>query len=199
MQWIRSWVQSTRTWTRSWVRWSLYMVKKYMGWLPPPGYETFYALDSTSAGGSGTCTSPTETPENKELKQVVEMTPSGEVRMKYDDATNTFLYWTDRTIPNYYLDTVARKYVLVYDEKEKYCRPSVEYVAVKAVEIKGPFIQCAQTKPSYQIEKKMNKYKCMGKWKEEVQVEKSNKKISFLEYKNGQMDRHDGDSLYKTE
>ena len=186
VQWIRQCIH----YLKSWIRWGTYMVKKYMGWLPPPGYETFYALDSTS---------PTETPENKELKQVVETTPSGDVRMKYDEATNTFLYWTDRTIPNYYLDTVARKYVLVYDEKEKYCRPSVEYVAVKAVEIKGPFIQCAQTKPSYQIEKKMNKYKCMGKWKEEVQVEKSNKKISFLEYKNGQMDRHDGDTLYKTE
>ena len=173
--------------TKSWVRWTTYMVKKQMGWLPPPGYETMYALDSTA----------TETKENQEKKQVVEQTPSGEVRMKYEG--DTFLYWTDRTIPNYYLDTVARKYVVVYDEKEKYCHPKMEYVQVNAVEIKGPFVKCTQMKPSYQIEKKMNKYKCMGKLKEEVCVEKVNKKISFVEYKNGQVDGHDGDTLYKTE
>ncbi len=183
-----NWIQ----WVVSWMRWTVYMVKKQMGWLPPPGYETFYPLDSTAH----------ETMENEQCKQVVERTPAGEVRMKYDDATNTFLYWTDRKIPNYYLDTVARKYVIVYNEKEKYCHPSVSYVPVKGIEVKGPFIQCANVKPSFQIEKKMNKYKCMGKWNEEVHVEIVNKKISFLEYKYGQhvnMDGNDGDTLYKAE
>ncbi len=42
----------------------------------------------------------------------------------------------------------------------------------------------------------------MGKFKEEIVVEKINKKISFTDYKNGQyskMDGNDSTSLYKTE
>jgi len=174
-------------WIISWTRWATYMVKKQLGWLPPPGYETRFPLNASAK----------ETMENETYKQVVEETPAGQVRMKHDDATNTFLYWTDRTIPHYYLDTVARKYVMVFDEREKYCPPSVSYVPVKSVQVTGPFIKC-NTKPTYQIEKKMNKYKLMGKFKEEVGVEKINKKISFLEYKHGNYGQ-DGVALYKTE
>ena len=171
------------------------MIKKQMGWLPPPLYETFYSLNGPMVE---------ETDENKQHKQVMEQTPAGEVRMKYDDATNHFFYWTDRTIPNYYLDVVARKYVIVYDQKKNYCTPTMEYIPIKQVEIKGPFIQYKNkvSNQRYQIEKKMNKYKYMGKLKEEVVPEKSNKKISFLEYKNGQHNKVDGSdsaSLYKTE
>jgi len=170
------------------------MVKQYMGWLPPPLYQTWYPLDGTEMF---------ETEENKEKRQVVEQTPAGEVRMKYDDETHTFLYWTDRTIPTYYLHTVARKYVLVFEEKEKYCTPTIEYIPVKKVEIKGPFIKYKNpiSNQTY-IEKKMNRYKNMGKLKEEKVMEKMSKKISFLDYKNGfndSGDRHDDASLYKTE
>jgi hypothetical protein len=181
-------------WMISWCRWIMFMVKQYMGWLPPPLYQTWYSLDGTDVF---------ETEENKEKRQVVEQTPAGEVRMKYDDETHTFLYWTDRTIPTYYLHTVARKYVLVFQVKEKYCTPSIEYIPVKKVEIKGPFIKYKNPVSNQtHIEKKMNRYKFMGKLKEEVLMEKENKKISFLEYKNGlqhPINSYDDASLYKTE
>jgi hypothetical protein len=49
---------------------------------------------------------------------VMEYTPLGNVLMIYDSLRNTFKYYSDNTIPYRYLETVARKYVKVFN-----CRP----------------------------------------------------------------------------
>jgi hypothetical protein len=56
----------------------------------------------------------------KKLKNcfVMEYTPLGNVLMIYDSLRNTFKYYSDNTIPYRYLETVARKYVKVFN-----CRP----------------------------------------------------------------------------
>jgi hypothetical protein len=61
-----------------------------------------------------------ESDENYKKEQVEEQTPSGLVRMKYDEENKRFVYWSDTTIPTRYLDTVARKYVIVFDKREWY-------------------------------------------------------------------------------
>jgi hypothetical protein len=49
---------------------------------------------------------------------VIEKTPLGNVLMKYNNDRTTFEYYSDNTIPYRYLETVARKYVKMFN-----CRP----------------------------------------------------------------------------
>jgi hypothetical protein len=49
---------------------------------------------------------------------IMETTPLGNVLMIYDIEKNTFVYYSDNTIPYRYLEPVARKYVKIYN-----CRP----------------------------------------------------------------------------
>jgi hypothetical protein len=49
---------------------------------------------------------------------IMETTPLGNVLMIYDIEKNTFVYYSDNTIPYRYLESVARKYVKIYN-----CRP----------------------------------------------------------------------------
>jgi hypothetical protein len=72
-------------------------------------YERLYPLDTPELF---------ETPENREKGQVEEMTPEGRVRMRLRDGI--FEYWADRAHTYRYLETVARKYVIVYDCREQY-------------------------------------------------------------------------------
>ena len=71
-------------------------------------YENNYMLGSTVD----------EEEDLKKIKVVEEMTPEGLVRLKWDNGT--FLYWSSRPIQYKYLETVARKYVIVYECKENY-------------------------------------------------------------------------------
>jgi hypothetical protein len=46
---------------------------------------------------------------------VLETTPKGQVIMRYNDNTSTFEYYTDSgTLPHKYLETVCRRYVIVF-------------------------------------------------------------------------------------
>jgi hypothetical protein len=71
-------------------------------------YENLYMLGCSAE----------ESEDLKELGVVEETTPEGVVRMKFVDGV--FMYWANRSIQYKYLETVARKYVIVYDCKEKY-------------------------------------------------------------------------------
>jgi hypothetical protein len=61
-----------------------------------------------------------ETEVNKENKMVEEETPEGYVKMAYDDFTKSFFYWSKKSIAYKYLNTLARKYVILYECKELY-------------------------------------------------------------------------------
>jgi hypothetical protein len=67
-----------------------------------------------------------ESEELKKIGVVEEETPEGKVRMKFEQdkdkekGINVFLYWSNRPIQYKYLETVARKYVIVYDCREHY-------------------------------------------------------------------------------
>lgn len=45
---------------------------------------------------------------------VMEKTPVGNVVMYYDEDTETFIYYTDNTIPYRFLEVIARKYVITF-------------------------------------------------------------------------------------
>jgi len=72
-------------------------------------YENLYMITGDEAE---------ETDELKKMGVVEETTPEGVVRMKFADGI--FLYWSNRAIQYKYLETVARKYVMVYDCRENY-------------------------------------------------------------------------------
>lgn len=59
-----------------------------------------------------------EKEELKEIGVVEEETPEGLVRMKLDN--DQFLYWSNRPIQYKYLETVGRKYCIVYNCRDKY-------------------------------------------------------------------------------
>jgi hypothetical protein len=71
-------------------------------------YENTYMLGCTA----------NEEEELKKIGVVEEDTPEGKIRMKLED--NIFLYWGNRPVQYKYLETVARKYCIVYDCKDKY-------------------------------------------------------------------------------
>ena len=75
----------------------------------PPPYEARFSLDQQEV---------VESDENRAMGVVEEDTPEGRVRLKY--AQEGFDYWADKAISYRYLETVARKYVILYDCRERY-------------------------------------------------------------------------------
>lgn len=58
---------------------------------------------------------------NTELLSIIEYTPNGNVFMKYDLDNESFDYWSDyKEIPFNYLETVARKYVNMFNCSDLY-------------------------------------------------------------------------------
>jgi hypothetical protein len=74
-----------------------------------PPYEAFYSLSTAELP---------ETQANLEKKVVEDETPEGRVIMRLQDGL--FEYWADKTKSYKYLETVARKYVIVYDCRDQY-------------------------------------------------------------------------------
>lgn len=68
---------------------------------PPPKYEEKYPLEE--AVGDNTIIN--------ENSFVMDCTPNGSVIMRYDEKLEGFVYWSDKSIPYKFLQTVARKYV----------------------------------------------------------------------------------------
>ena len=61
-----------------------------------------------------------ESVENLMYKRVEETTPEGKVILTYDEPSNTFFYWSEKTIKYKYLEVLSRKYVILFDCKENY-------------------------------------------------------------------------------
>jgi len=132
-----------------------------------------------------------ETDENILFKRVEETTPDGKVILSYNESSNSFLYWAEKTITYKYLEVLARKYVILYDCKEIYVNIFKELLkAMDTPEIvqQGPFVSFKPYNTiSRNIHKKIanenaNVYKYMGKTIEQP-VKNTYKPISFLDYK----------------
>ena len=127
-------------------------------------YENLYMLDEEK---------PEETEELKNLGVVEETTPEGLVRMKFEDGI--FKYWSNRAIQYKYLETIARKYVMVYDCKENYINIFEELALAAAkpkqepvhptvfVSFKKYNTKRKQIKQNYIVNEKSNQYTWKGK------------------------------------
>lgn len=76
--------------------------------------------------------------ENKEPKKehqgktmVIDATPLGNVMMTWSKERESFIYYADSTIPYRFLETVARKYVIMTDHVELYIDMDTEIEACK--------------------------------------------------------------------
>jgi hypothetical protein len=149
---------------------------------PPVKYESYYPLSTPKEELQ-------ETEENIKNEQVEEVTPDGKVKMKYNKEDNLFLYWSDKPILYRYLETIARKYVILYDCKDVYVNMYKELLKSlheQETMIKGPYVKFRSS--SNQIKTKLvrersNHYKYMGKWQPPKTVLPF-KPINFLEYKS---------------
>ena len=90
-------------------------------------YEGLYPLDTPELF---------ETPENLAKGQVEEMTPEGRVRLRLHDGI--FEYWADRAQTYRFLETVARKYVIVYNCREQYVNMFRELLKAREVVVPPP-------------------------------------------------------------
>ena len=171
--------------------------------LEPP-YENRYPL-----GLSIEEVQNNETEENRINGVVEEETPKGKVILKYSEDENAFQYWSDNTQDYKYLEVSARKYVILFDCKDKYINIFRELV--KSIEKhnaaekekeknSGRKDSVFATFKSYEssngpaklANENANIYKCMGKlndWravcKNHVpnQDQEQKRKLSYLEYK----------------
>jgi len=116
---------------------------------------------------------PEESEESKAMGVVEETTPEGVVRMKFEDGI--FLYWSHRAIQYKYLETVARKYVMVYDCRNHYINIFEELAIAAAKPKKDPVhptifasfkkynTKRKQIKHNYIVTEKSNQYNWKGK------------------------------------
>lgn len=119
-----------------------------------------------------------ETEENKKRKMVEEDTPDGNVKMMYDEYSQSFFYWSNKSITFKNLETVARKYVIMYECKDLYIEKKVMNDSKMESKI---FVQKNIKKPVMTVG---NVYKWIGKEYVEPKVEVvETKKISYLDYK----------------
>jgi hypothetical protein len=130
-------------------------------------FENLFAITGDEAD------KPEETEELKKLGVVEETTPEGVVRMKFEDGV--FKYWSNRAIQYKYLETVARKFVMVYECKDNYIN-IYEELAIAAskppqepvhpsvfVSFKKYNTKRKQIKHNYIVNEKSNQYSWKGK------------------------------------
>lgn len=136
-------------------------------------YEGQYPLDTPMLD---------ETPENLDKGLVEDMTPEGRVRMRLTDGM--FEYWADRAQTYRYLETVARKYVIVYNCREQYVNIFRELLKARevapAAEVNPVYLKKAKVVPKESVVKAAsNRYKWMGKYVETVEP----RKLTYSEFK----------------
>jgi len=152
-------------------------------------YENYYLL-----GNNKEYVKEFEKEENIDNGIVEEETPDGVVILNYNNDTERFEYWSDKSIRYRYLEVVARKYVIIYDCKDKYVNMFKELLEAmdKAKEEKN---NKKENKPNvfaslknYKkiddndekvVNKKANIYKHMGKLSEYALKKKEVKNIDF--------------------
>jgi len=132
---------------------------------PDTPYEWLYPLDTPSLF---------ETPDNVDKGLVEEMTPEGRVRMRLTDGI--FEYWADRAQTYRYLETVARKYVIVYNCRDHYINMFRELLKARealSATPQAPPAAYATLKRNAQplpalVNAAANRYKWRGKYVETV-------------------------------
>lgn len=125
-------------------------------------YEGLYPLDTGHLF---------ETPDNRSKGIVEEMTPEGRVRMRLTDGI--FEYWADRALHYRYLETVARKYVIVYDCREAYVNMFRELLKAREVvevkELSAVYVKRSGPPPRASIANAAaNRYRWLGKHVETI-------------------------------
>lgn len=137
-------------------------------------YEWMYPLDTGYLF---------ETPENIAQKLVEDTTPEGIVRMRFIDGI--FEYWADRAQNYRFLETVARKYVIVYDCRDQYINIFRELIKAREV-IEPPIVTSSiylkrggPPPRSYLVNAAANRYKWLGKRVETI----APKGLSYSDFK----------------
>lgn len=90
---------------------------------PELPYEYKYALKNKSRVGkcqNGDKDNKDELHKLNNNSFICENTPDGNVIMRYDSDEEGFIYWCDKIVTFYYLDTVARKFVNSFDCPDYY-------------------------------------------------------------------------------
>ena len=155
-------------------------------------YENYYLL-----GNNRNYILEFEKQQNIDKGVVEEETPDGFVIMKYNDELNRFDYWSDKSIKYKYLEVVARKYVILFDCKDKYVNMFKELLL--AMEKKKDdsknlnsdiFVSYKNYKKSHDdndkiVNTKSNNYKNIGKYSEFNFLKKKVKEINYSTYKLG--------------
>jgi hypothetical protein len=100
----------------------------------------------------------------------MEMTPVGNVIMQYNLTKELFVYYSDNMVPFRYLETVARKYVCIFDCKELYIMRQETAVikptnlSIKTKDLMNQKMNPQQNKKETTIEVKMNRYSNAGRF-----------------------------------
>ena len=124
-------------------------------------YEAAYPLDT---GGLP------ETVPNMLAKRVEDETPSGRVVLRL--AEGVFEYWADKPVAYKYLETVARKYVIVFDCRAEYVNMFRELLKAAepealapeaAPELKAPSVFATFKKERKVSTARANRYHWMGR------------------------------------
>jgi len=121
---------------------------------------------------------------------VMEMTPLGNVLMKYDNIKNEFIYYSDKTMSYRFLEVVCRKYIKMFN-----CRPLYidmeEELKFCEDKLKNETQEKEDLNKSKQIKEKTNQYNYQGKIINFSFIQKPDKKIynkklklTFSEFKN---------------
>lgn len=148
-----------------------------------PPYESFYSLSTAALP---------ETQENLEKKVVQDETPEGRVIMRLQDGL--FEYWADKSKAYKYLETVARKYVIVYDCRDQYVNIFKELLlAHEALQAKKEAPKKAESvfaqykaKPADNrlVNARANRYKWRGKLADfsEPELQEKPKDLNYANY-----------------
>jgi len=151
----------------SWFQWFMSFFWKPA---PPPKYEHKYLLHDSA----------TEDEKYVKLSQVFESTPDGDIVLSYSN--DMFTYWANNTIHFKYLETVARKYVLVHNCKHLYIPYTCAIEEIKPAILPPPFHNPIK-KSKFILKKITNHYKWCGKL-DDLTPKQTTKpiKLSFKEY-----------------
>jgi len=155
-------------------------------------YENYYLL-----GNNKEYVEEFEKEENISKGVVEEETPDGIVIMKYNNDIERFDYWADKSVKYKYLEVVARKYVILYDCRDKYInmfKELLDAIEKQKIEEKkkvdnqvNVFAKLKNYKKDDKddekiVNQKSNVYKHLGNLKEYYVVKKEYKNIDFKDF-----------------
>ncbi len=129
---------------------------------------------------------------------IIENTPYGNVIMKYDDQNNIFCYYSDRQLVNTVLETISKKFIVIYkckniyhkiieeEEQEEEERKEQEKKKEELLNVYGKFAK-KNNKERPIIQSNINSYKYLGKISDFsplqiIPLQSKKKNISYLDF-----------------